>query len=125
MNTHSIASANLQLQLPEFLERRGDDEICLRGHRITLENLCYYYREGFSAEMLCEQFPSLSLLLVHKVIVFYLENREAVDEYLSRCQAARDGNFEQWQSAKRATPSASELRQRLQARQKVAKGNPT
>lgn len=122
MSTHSIISDELQRQLPEFLEQRGDEEIYLQGHRITLENLCFYYHEGYTAEMLCEQFPTLPLLLVHKVIVFYLENREAVDEYLAGCRAARDANFEQWQQTPRTTPDAAELRQRLQARKEVARG---
>lgn len=107
----------LHIELPEFLERRGDEEIYLKGHRITLEEVCFYYDEGCTAEMLRERFPTLPLVLIHKVIVFYLENRDAVQDYLSECQAARDANFERWQSAPRPTPDAAQLRKRLQARQ--------
>lgn len=125
MSTHSPILSDLPRQLPEFLEQRGDEEIYLKAHRVTLENLCFYYQEGYTAEMLCEQFSTLPLLLVHKVIVFYLENRAAVDAYLSKCQAARDANYQQWQNAQRATPDAAELRQRLQARQKAAGDSPS
>jgi uncharacterized protein (DUF433 family) len=124
VSTQSFVSSELHRQLPDFLEDRGDEEIHLKGHRVTLENLCFYYHEGYTAEMLCERFPTLPLLLIHKVIVFYLEHRAAVDEYLAKCQAARDANFDEWQKTHRVTPDAAELRQRLQARQKAAGGNP-
>ena len=125
MSTHSIRWSELQLELPEFLEQRSDEEIYLLGHRVTLENLCFCYREGYTAEMLREQFPTLPLVLIHKVIVFYLENSETVDKYLVTCQAARDSNFEQAQKQRRVTPDLAELRQRLLARQKAAGGNPS
>ncbi len=102
------------LPLPEFLERRGDEEVYLAGHRVTLENLCSFYNEGYSADMLRERFPTLPLVLVHKVIVFYLEHREAVDRYLAECQAVRDHDYERWREAPRAAPDAAELRRRLE-----------
>jgi uncharacterized protein (DUF433 family) len=123
MSTNSIISGELLRQLPDFLEQRGGDEIYLKGHRVTLENLCFYYREGYTAEMLHEQFPTVSLLEIHKVIVFYLENREVTDDYLAKCQAARDANFEQWQTTQQTSPAASELRRRLQVRQNTAGDN--
>jgi hypothetical protein len=33
--------------------------------------------------MLVEQFPTLPLSLIHKVIAFYLENQEQVDRYVA------------------------------------------
>ena len=116
MSVQAAVFLDLNRALPEFLEQRGDEEIYLRGHRITLEEVCYYYDEGCTAEMLRERFPTLPLVLIHKVIVFYLENREAVQDYLAECQAARDANFEQWQKTPRQTPDAAQLRKRLQVR---------
>jgi uncharacterized protein (DUF433 family) len=120
MSTNDIISGELLRQLPDFLEQHGGEEIYLKGHRVTLENLCFYYREGYTAEMLREQFPTVSLLQIHKVIVFYLENRDAIDEYLTKCQVARDANFEHWQTTQHASPDAMELRRRMQIRQEAA-----
>jgi uncharacterized protein (DUF433 family) len=117
VSAQAVIFRELRRQLPDFLEQRGDEEIYLQGHRITLEDVCFHYNEGCTAEMLRERFPTLPLVLVHKVIVFYLENHEAVDDYLTKCQAARDANFERWQNTPRTTPDAAQLRQRLQARQ--------
>ena len=124
MSTPSILSRELQRQLPEFLEQRSDEEVYLKGHRVTLENLCSYYHEGFTAEMLREQFPTLPLVLIHKVIVFYLENREAVEDYLAKCHAAREANFQRWQQTTMSTPDAEQLRERLQARDQARGTNP-
>jgi uncharacterized protein (DUF433 family) len=74
------------MNLPEFLISI-DDEIVLTGHRIGLYHLVHYYNEGFSPEMLGCQYPSLPLALIHKVIAFYLENRQEVDAYVEKCRA--------------------------------------
>ena len=83
MSVQAAVFLDLHSALPEFLEQRGGEEIYLKGHRITLEEVCYYYDEGSTAEMLRERFPTLPLVLIHKVIVFYLENWDAVQDYLA------------------------------------------
>ena len=56
------------MNLPEFLTPHSHGEIRLAGHRIGLEHVVALYREGYSPEMLHEQYPTLSLALIHKVI---------------------------------------------------------
>ena len=73
------------MDLPDFLVQAPDGDIHLRGHRIGLLHLVYYYNEGYSPEMLVAQYPTLPLALVHKVIAFYLENREDVSGYVDSC----------------------------------------
>jgi uncharacterized protein (DUF433 family) len=75
-----------KVMLPDFLVRDGDGLINVTGHRVGLVNLVHYYNEGFSAEMLADEYPTLPLSLVHKVIAFYLENRVEVDSYIAGCQ---------------------------------------
>ncbi len=70
--------------LPGFLRRAAFDEIVLTGHRIGLYHLVRCYHDGYSAEMLAEQFPTLPLSLINKVIAFYLENQEEIDHYVAR-----------------------------------------
>ena len=78
------------MQLPEFLTEWPYGEIVLTGHRIGLYHVIYYHNDGFTAEMLHEQFPSLPLDLINKVLQFYAENRAEVDAYVARCQAEID-----------------------------------
>jgi hypothetical protein len=54
--------------LPPCLHWHPDGEIRLTGHRIGLYHFVYYSNQGFTAEMLVCQFPTLELALVHKVI---------------------------------------------------------
>lgn len=76
-------------QLPEFLSRdRGS--IRLAGHRISLFHFLSPYNDGFSAEMLLEQFPTLSMELIHHVLAFYWGHKSAVDEYMEDCVSKQD-----------------------------------
>jgi uncharacterized protein (DUF433 family) len=74
------------MTLPDFLIQGATGEIRLVGHRIGLFHLVHYYNEGFSAEMLACQYPTLPLALIHKVVAFYLENRDEVDTYVAACR---------------------------------------
>lgn len=101
--------------LPSFLTQDAKGFIHVTGHRVGLHHLVHYYREGFSAEMLACEYPSLSLALIHKVIAFYLENRMDVESYIADCEAQMD---EQRKSAE-MEPSIAELRERLQAMRRM------
>jgi uncharacterized protein (DUF433 family) len=85
------------MNLPEFLQRNADGEICLTGHRISLYYIVHHYNEGDSPEMLVCRYPTLPLALVHKVIAFYLENRAEVGAYMAECRTQleeqRSANF--------------------------------
>ncbi len=95
------------MQLPDFLFRPSPEEIRLTGHRIGLQHVVDFYNQGFSAEMLLEQFPSLPLALIHKVIAFYLENQAEVDAYVAST-ANSEGTITP------ASPNLAELRRRVQ-----------
>ena len=97
--------------LPEFLTRDDDGHVHVTGHRIALQHLVYFYNQGQSPEMLLCQFPTLSLAVIHKVIAFYLENREAVDRYISE----DDAEVARQRAAARKGPSLAELRGRLES----------
>jgi uncharacterized protein (DUF433 family) len=105
------------MTLPDFLVDHPDGEIRVTGHRIGLFHIVRYYNEGYSPEMLSEQFPTLSLALIHKVIAFYLENRAEVDVYVANYEA----ELEQQRSAAPKGPSLAELRRRLESLRQVEK----
>ena len=84
------------MTLPDFLTRGEQGEIRLSNHRIGLFHVVHYYNEGYSPEMLAGQYTTLPLFLIHKVIAFYLENRNEVDAYVatyqSECEQQRQSN---------------------------------
>ncbi len=106
-------------RLPDCLHWHPDGEIRVVGHRIGLYHLIYYYNEGYNAEMLLCQYPTLPLVVIHKVIVFYLENRSAVDTYIADYQAELD----RLRATGRHAPSPDELRAGLEARQRAVTVN--
>jgi uncharacterized protein (DUF433 family) len=99
--------------LPPCLHWHPDDEIRLIGHRIGLYHFVYYYNQGFTAEMILCQFPTLELAVIHKVIAFYLDHRDEVDRYVAHYQAELD----HLRGAGPHAPSVAELRKRLEVRQ--------
>jgi uncharacterized protein (DUF433 family) len=74
--------ARLNVELPEFL-RQYHDEVRLVGHRIGLYDIVRRYQSGSREDVLAHDFPTLSPLLIQKVIAFYLEHQQVVDEYVA------------------------------------------
>jgi uncharacterized protein (DUF433 family) len=78
------------MKLPDFLTEWPFGEIVLTGHRIGLYDIIYFHKEGYSAEMLHEQFPSVPLDHIEKVLAFARENHAEVDAYVDRFQKEID-----------------------------------
>src|SRR6056297_3432223 len=85
----ALGSGRMIVKLPDFLHDR-DGEIRLVGHRISLFELLGFYREGYPAEMLREQFPTLPMDLIHKTLGFYWEHRAELDAELERIRGRLD-----------------------------------
>lgn len=80
------------MQLPDFLMEVPFGEIRLTGHRIGLFHVVSDYNRGYSPEQLHEEFPTLPLELISKVLAFYKENRDEVDAYMARCEEEMERN---------------------------------
>ena len=102
------------MDLPSYLEH-ADREIRLTGQRIGLFHVVDRYQEGYSPEMISEEFPTLALALIHGVIAFYLENQSEVDAYVSDYRTALDRQ----EAAHPSSAAAVEIRKRLLARGSV------
>ncbi len=91
------------MKLPDFLFEAPYGEIRITGSRIGLYHIVESYNEGFSAEMLVEEYPTLPLALIHKIIAFYLENKSEVDAYVEKERQAceemrRTGKHPDWEA---------------------------
>ena len=100
------------MELPDFLSRDMMGDIRLTGHRIGLEDIAFYYEQGYSPEMLWETFPTLALSHIHKTIGFYLDHRQGVAAYVEQ----RGAESQRLKASLRKGPSLAELRDRLQAK---------
>lgn len=103
------------MKLPDFLTDEANGEIRLKGHRIGLFHVVSYYNEGYTAEMLACQYPSLPLALIHKAIAFYLENQTAVDAYVADYKVELDRQ----RSANPRRLDIAILRQRFDCKQQA------
>jgi uncharacterized protein (DUF433 family) len=76
------------MNLPEFLIDHPDGEIRLTGHRISLYDVISFHQEGYTAEMLHEQFPSVPLPLIRQILDFHRENLAEVNSFVAEKRSA-------------------------------------
>ena len=72
------------MQLEDYFEFLGPDDIRIKGHRVGIDDVLYYYLEGYTPEEISANLPSLSLEQIHATITYYLRNRGELDAYLLR-----------------------------------------
>lgn len=102
--------------LPDLLVADTGGFIRIAGHRVGYHHVVALFNEGYSAESLWEEFPTLPLATIYKVIAFHLENQVASDEYVAQChEEAR----QQATASAGVTPDLDELRRRLAAKHAV------
>ncbi|MBL7183471.1 MAG: DUF433 domain-containing protein, partial [Anaerolineae bacterium] len=72
------------MKLEDYFDFLSPDDIRLKGHRIGIDDVLYYYLEGYTPEEIAANLPTLNLEQIHATITYYLHNRAEVDAYLSR-----------------------------------------
>lgn len=103
------------MELPDFLTLNEKGGIRITGHRIDLYHIVELYRDGYSAEMMHCEFPTLSLVVIYKVMAFYLENKAEVDAYVDEVEA----ESARLMASLPRTPTVEELRAQRLARGKA------
>src|SRR5438046_5512680 len=106
------------MQLEDYFEFEKFDSpygpferIRIKGHRIAIENVLSFYRQGVTAEEIQQvHYPSLTLEEVYATILYYLHNKEAVDAYDAQGEKVADGYYQEW--LRTHMPSALDLRLR-------------
>jgi uncharacterized protein (DUF433 family) len=86
--------------------------------RVTLDTVIGAFNEGFSAEQIVLQYPTLALEDVYSVVTYYLKNRDAVNRYL----AHREQEAEQIRQRIEANSNVVGLRAKLLARREARGG---
>jgi uncharacterized protein (DUF433 family) len=104
------------MNLPDFLTLNEKGGIRITGHRIDLYHIVELYREGYTAEMMHCEFPTLSLAVIYKVMAFYLENKAEVDAYVVEV----DARVQEHMARAKPTPTLEELRAMQQAHKAVS-----
>ncbi|MDO8674290.1 MAG: DUF433 domain-containing protein [Dehalococcoidia bacterium] len=96
------------MKLEDYFEFVGPDVIRLKGHRIGIEHVLAYYREGYSPEAIAQEFPGLDLEMIYATITYYLGNRTDLDSYLARLDEHSQQEYRAWSA--NPTPLVQRLR---------------
>ena len=86
------------MKLEDYFDFLAPNDIRLKGHRIGIDDVLYYYLEGYTPEEIAANLPSLSLEQIHATITYYLHNRAEVDAYLSRLATWREQRCREWEA---------------------------
>ena len=97
------------IKLEDYFDFYSVDDVRIKGHRIALEDVLYYYLEGYTPEEINLNLPSLNLEKIHATITYYLHNKSQIDAYLRRLEQDRENNYQKFM----ANPPV--IVQRLQA----------
>jgi len=96
------------MQLEDYFDFLSADDIRLKGHRISIDNVLDYYLEGYTLEEIAANLPSLSLEQIHATITYYLHNRADIEAYLSRLATWREQRYQE--SVANPSPLVQRLR---------------
>jgi uncharacterized protein (DUF433 family) len=73
------------MQLEDYFEFVSPNEIKLKNHRIYMEDVLYeYVHRAQSLESLTTRFDTLTKAEILAVLLYYHQNKEAMDRYLAQ-----------------------------------------
>lgn len=84
------------MQLEDYFETVGEDDIRLKGHRIGIDTVLDYYLQGYSPEQILVELPSLNLEKIHATITYYFHNWAEIEAYLRRLNDWREQRYQEW-----------------------------
>ena len=72
------------MQLEDYFDFFAPDDIRIKGSRVGIESILYYYiyREQ-TPQDIQQHFPTLTLEEIQATILYYLHNREKVEAYIT------------------------------------------
>lgn len=106
------------MRLEEYFDFLSEDDIRIKGHRIGIDNILWYYLEGYTPEEIVANLPTLTLEEVYATITYYLHNRSQIDAYLARLAKWRENRYNVWKAE--STPLIERLRAHREAKQSTA-----
>lgn len=103
-------------QLTDYFNFLTPDDIRLKGTRIGIETILYEYIDrGHSPEEIAQTYPSLTLEQVYATILYYLQNKKTISNYLKNW--IEHGHRMREQQRLNPPPVSEKLRQLRSARQ--------
>ncbi len=109
-------------QLTDYFNFLAPGDIRLKGSRIGIETILYEYIDrGHSPEEIAQTYPSLTLEQVYATILYYLQNRKTISEYMKNW--IEHGHTMREQQRLNPPPVSEKLRQLRAARKAMKQAN--
>jgi uncharacterized protein (DUF433 family) len=71
------------IAVEDYFDVLSPEDIRVKGTRVGIEHFLYeYIHRGKTAEIIVQQFGTLTLADVYATILYYLENKETVGKYV-------------------------------------------
>ncbi|MDY7013541.1 MAG: DUF433 domain-containing protein [Cyanobacteriota bacterium] len=83
------------MQLEDYFEFLDPDDIRIKGHRIGIDDVIDYYLQGYSAEKILEELPTLNMEKIYATLTYYLHNRAEMDAYMLRLARWREQRYQE------------------------------
>ena len=109
-------------QLTDYFNFLAPGDIRLKGSRIGIETILYEYLDcGHAPEEIAQTYSSLTLEQVYATILYYLQNRKNISEYMKNW--IEHGHTMREQQRLNPPPVSEKLRQLRAARKAMKQGN--
>jgi uncharacterized protein (DUF433 family) len=107
------------MQLEDYFDFLDPYDIRIKGHRIGIETILLdYLNRAMTAEEIAQKWTTLTLEQVYATILYYLHNKEGVDEYLN--ELIEHGRQMRAEQERNPTPGMLRLR-RIKAEREAAR----
>ena len=84
------------MNLEDYFDFLSNDDIRIKGHRIGIEDVLKYYAQGYSAEEILNELPTLNLEKIYATLTYYHQNKQEIDNYLLHLEQKREQNYQEW-----------------------------
>jgi uncharacterized protein (DUF433 family) len=83
------------MQLEDYFEFLSPTDIRVKGHRIGIDTVLFYYLEGYTPEEIATNLPTLSQEEIYATITYYFRNRSQIDAYLLALETWREQHYQE------------------------------
>lgn len=101
--------------LEDYFDFLEPDVIRIKGHRIGIEDVIEMYQRGYPAELIADEFGTLTYEEVYATLTYYWRNKQEVDAYLERLRLIVEESIRQYE-AQEPTDAMKRIRALMEAR---------
>ena len=70
---------------------------CIEGTRVAVTDIMFFYRRGYSAERIQEEYPRLNLAQIYAALSYYHDQKDEIDSLLKEDEDFTDVLNRQWE----------------------------